>query len=134
MLGVPFGARAAQGKELRSRADPQQRRLPLARLNRHPEEALVELQRAFRIGHAEGHVVERADRNRRGARRLREEPRRNGQRGHGPEKASSIDWVDHRAAPRRVYPFQNCRAVLSGLPRSTWVSLCIDEGEHHRWT
>src|SRR5207249_5561762 len=91
------GARATQGEKLRPCANPQQRRLPLPRLNRHSEKTLIEIQRAFRIGHAQGHVVERSDRNRRVARRLCEKPRRNGQCRNGPQKTSSIDWVGHHA-------------------------------------
>src|SRR5204863_9277091 len=61
------------------------------------EKTVIEIQRAFRIGHTQSHVVERTDRNRRVARRLCEKPRRNGQHGDGPEKTSSIDWVGHHA-------------------------------------
>jgi hypothetical protein len=55
------GAGRRQRHELRPRTDAQERRVAVTRLNRHPEESLIELERALHIGDGQRHAVEAAD-------------------------------------------------------------------------
>src|SRR6185503_20422961 len=84
------GAGAADRQELRSGADPQQRRLPLPRLNRHAEESLIEIDRALRIRHAQRHVVERAYRYEGAGGRLRKDSRGRTERWQRFQKGATV--------------------------------------------